>query len=97
VSGDGVFWPEFESWLDAHGIEANDCRRITVLWDPEFVRRGISGPVHMEVILFEREDGHLVRAGERCERCLELAKHRHALMPMRHLPAVEVVRYREEP
>lgn len=89
---DGVFWPEFEAWLQAHGIEPNDCSEIQVTWTPKSVHGGESGdgPVGMEVSLWLHRDGF---------RYVENGKVASVIrtIPMRHLPAVEVVRYKTTP
>lgn len=86
---DGVFWPEFEAWLRAHGIEPNDCYEIRVTWTPSSVHPAGSwdGPVRMEVSLWrvnDQGDRYLDETGD----AVSVTR----MIPMRHLPAVEVVR-----
>jgi hypothetical protein len=83
---DGVYWPEFEAWLNAHGIPAGDCYEITIHWTPASVHsQGQDGPVCMLVGLYRQDAEGKHYIGEM------------RMVPMRHLPAVEVIRYRTQP
>jgi hypothetical protein len=88
---DGVFWPEFEQWLRAHDIEPDDCSEIRVTWTPQSVHGAGSweGPVHMVVDLWLRRDGFRYRE-DGTGKVASVTR----TIPMRHLPAVEVIRYR---
>jgi hypothetical protein len=88
---DGVFWPEFEQWLREHGIEPGDCYRVEVAWTPKTIHGGQEwrGPVGMEASLWLRRDGFRYRDPETGD----VASVTRTI-PMRHLPAVDVVRYR---
>jgi hypothetical protein len=91
---DGVFWPEFEAWLLEHGINPGDCYQVQITWTPKSVHGGGSfdGPVRMEVGLYRlNEQGRPYTRIENNQVATETR-----LVPMRRLPAVEVVRYRTE-
>jgi hypothetical protein len=89
---DGVFWSELRAWLEEHGVNINECADVTVSWTPHSVHGGgdYNGPVSMEVTEFETNE-----QGRRFMRDGEVAA-THRMVPMRRLPIVEVVRYREE-
>jgi hypothetical protein len=83
---DGVFWPEFEQWMLAHGINPGDTAEIA--WRPPSAGCN-DGPQSLEVTVYKRdEDGkrYLIKADQVATET--------KIIPMRHLPAVEVVRYR---
>jgi hypothetical protein len=84
---DGVWWPEFEQWLLAHGIDPVDTAEIA--WRPPTAGAG-GQPQRFEVLTYKRNaDGNRYRDPETGEAATETR-----VVPMRHLPAVEVVRYR---
>jgi len=86
---DGVFWPEFEQWMLAHGLDPRDTAEIA--WRPPHAGAGDpdeNWPQRLEVLVYKRnEDGH--RYMEDGEIAAETR-----IVPMLHLPAVDVVRYR---
>jgi hypothetical protein len=83
---DGVFWPEFEAWMLAHGIDPQETAQLR--WVPPHAGAG-DRPQTIEVTAYKTRDGRrYLEDGEP-------ATHTR-LVPMRHLPAVEVVRYRTE-
>lgn len=93
---DGVFWPEFEAWLLEHGINPTNCYQVQITWTPKSVhghtRDRFNGPVRMEVGLYRlNEQGRPYTRVENNEVATETL-----VVPMRRLPAVEVVRYRTE-
>jgi hypothetical protein len=84
---DGVWWPEFEQWMLAHGLDPNDVAELA--WRP-----GTSGnfgrPQCIEALVYLRStDGHRYFDPVTKEPATEVR-----VVPMRHLPAVEVIRYR---
>jgi hypothetical protein len=91
--GDGVFWPELRAWLEEHGIPVDDCYQVVVAWNPASVHGGENweGPVRMQVTRY-RLDGqgrrYLTADGEPASET--------RMVPMRRMPAVEVVRYRSQ-
>jgi hypothetical protein len=84
---DGVFWPELKAWLLAHGIDP-DAEGVTeVAW--RMPSAGIdSRPQCIEVTTFRQRNGksYLDENGEVATET--------RVIPMRHLPAVEVIRSR---
>ncbi len=86
---DGVSWPELRAWLLEHDIDADNCYEIHVAWTVGST--GGSGPIRMEVDTWRVNDKGSRHVGEDGEPATE-----HRMVQMRHLPAVEVVRYREE-
>jgi hypothetical protein len=85
---DGVWWPEFEQWLLAHGIDPKDTAEIA--WRPPHAGAGDpdeNRPQCLEVLIYKRRDGQ--RYMENGEPATETR-----IVPMLHLPAVEVIRYR---
>jgi hypothetical protein len=84
---DGVWWPEFEQWLLAHGIDCDRERVAEVAWRPPSAGAG-DRPQCLEVTTFRLRDGHPYKAVDG-----DVATETR-VVPMLHLPAVEVVRYR---
>jgi hypothetical protein len=82
---DGVWWPEFEQWMLAHGINPGDTAEIA--WRPP--NAGFSDrPQCLEVLVYKRDEN-----GQRYIKDGEAATETR-VVPMLHLPAVEVTRYR---
>ncbi|HEV8653145.1 MAG TPA: hypothetical protein VG276_28065 [Actinomycetes bacterium] len=90
---DGVFWPELEAWLLEHGIRVADCYQVAIRWTVDSVHGGPTwnGPVRMQVDLWRNNEQGLRYVGQDGEIASETL-----MIPMRRLPAVEVVRYRPE-
>jgi hypothetical protein len=87
---DGVWWPEFEQWMLAHGIDPADTAEIA--WRPPSAGCN-DGPQCLEVLVYKRgENGQ--RYAIRDDAGQLQAATETKVVPMRHLPAVEVVRYR---
>lgn len=85
---DGVFWPEFEAWMLAHGIDPGQTAEIS--WRPPHA--GASDrPQCVEVTTYKLRDGRRYQIED------GMAATETRVVPMRHLPAVEVIRYRTEP
>jgi hypothetical protein len=84
---DGVWWPEFEQWLLAHGLDPKDTAELA--WRPPHAGNW-GGPQCIEATVYLRNgDGHRYRDAATKEPATETR-----VVPMRHLPAVEVIRYR---
>ena len=87
---DGVWWPEFEQWIRAHDLDPADIAEIA--WRPPTaggIAAAYERPQAMEVLLYKRnEQGRLYKdaSGD--------AATETRVVPMLHLPAVEVIRYR---
>jgi hypothetical protein len=81
---DGVWWPEFEQWLLDHGINPEHTAQLC--WRPPHAGAG-DRPQCIEVTTFKLRDGQ--RYMDKGEVATETR-----IVPMRHLPAVEVIRYR---
>jgi hypothetical protein len=88
---DGVWWPEFEQWMLDHGLDPKDTAEIA--WRPPHAGAGDPDedrPQSLEVLVYLRnEDGHRYFDPTTKEPATEIR-----VVPMRHLPAVEVTRYR---
>ena len=82
---DGVWWPEFEQWIRAHGLDPSDIAELA--WRPP--TEAYHRPQCLEVLIYKRnENGRLYKdasGGPATET---------RVVPMLHLPAVEVTRYR---
>jgi hypothetical protein len=86
---DGVWWPEFEQWLLAHGIDPKDTAEVA--WRPPHAGAGDPDehrPQALEVLVYKRNEN-----GQRYMEDGEAATETR-VVPMLHLPAVEVTRYR---
>jgi hypothetical protein len=84
---DGVWWPEFEQWMLAHGIDPRDTAEIA--WRPPLAGAG-NRPQYLEVLVYLRNaDGDRYRDPATGDAATETR-----FVPMLHLPAVEVTRYR---
>lgn len=88
---DGVWWPEFEQWMLAHGINPGDTAEIA--WRPPHAGHGPEEdgrPQCLEVLIYRRNaDGNYYRDPVTGDIATETR-----VVPMLHLPAVEVTRYR---
>lgn len=87
---DGVWWPEFEQWIRAHGLDPSDIAEIT--WRPPTagaIAEAYRRPQSFEVLVYKHnESGRLYKDASG-----EVATETR-IVPMLHLPAVEVIRYR---
>jgi hypothetical protein len=85
---DGVWWPELKQWLLAHGIDPDTEAVAEVAW--RMPSAGVdSRPQCLEVTTFRRNGDGKHYLGENGEVATETR-----VVPMLHLPAVEVTRYR---
>lgn len=80
---DGVFWPEFKAWLQAHGIDPDTEQVQSVAWEADC---GF-GPIRMHAYTLKRDaDGKTMLDENGKPAVVE------RIVPMRHLPAVDVIR-----
>jgi hypothetical protein len=85
---DGVFWPEFKTWLELHGIEVNECAEVVIRFTPASVHGyGAGFPVCLEATMYRQRDGkpYLDEKGG-------VATETRTI-PLRCLPSVNVARY----